>query len=127
MPVVDPIADMLTRIRNSHMALHKTVSIPLSKAKAAIVDILAREGFIRGYEIEDKTINIDLKYVDSSPVIKGMNKISKPGRKVYVPVKEIPSVRNGLGICIVSTSKGLLEGSEARKQHVGGELICEIW
>ncbi|MFP4127868.1 MAG: 30S ribosomal protein S8 [Desulfonatronovibrio sp.] len=127
MPVVDPIADMLTRIRNSHMALHKKVSIPLSKTKAAIVDILAREGFIRGYEIEDKVINIDLKYIDSSPVIKGMNRVSKPGRKVYVPVKEIPFVRNGLGICIVSTSKGILEGSEARKQHVGGELICEIW
>jgi len=127
MPVVDPIADMLTRIRNSHMALHKKVQVPLSKAKVSIVEILASEGFIQNYAIEDDNIVIDLKYVGSKPVVKGMKRISKPGRKVYVPVNEIPAVRNGLGICILSTSRGVLEGAQARKQNVGGELICEIW
>ncbi len=127
MPVVDPIADMLTRIRNSHLALHKTVRVPLSKAKLSIVEILASEGFIKNYVVEDKVIVIELKYMGAKPVVKGMKKISKPGRKVYVPVSEIPAVRNGLGICIMSTSRGVLEGSQARKQNVGGELICEIW
>ncbi len=127
MPVVDPIADMLTRIRNSHMALHKKVQVPLSKTKISIVEILNTEGFIENYAIEDKNIVIDLKYISSKPVVKGMKKISKPGRKVYVPVTEIPAVRNGLGICILSTSRGVLEGEQARKQNVGGELICEIW
>lgn len=127
MPVVDPIADMLTRIRNSQMALHKKVQVPLSKAKVSIVEILASEGFIQNYAIEDDNIVIDLKYVGSKPVVKGMKRISKPGRKVYVPVNEIPAVRNGLGICILSTSRGVLEGAQARKQNVGGELICEIW
>lgn len=126
MPVVDPIADMLTRIRNSHMALHKKVHIPVSKIKSSIVEILASEGFITNYAVQDKEIVIDLKYVDTKPVVRGIKKISKPGRRVYVPASEIPAVRNGLGICIVSTSKGILEGSEARKQNVGGELICEI-
>ncbi|MFO7728459.1 MAG: 30S ribosomal protein S8 [Desulfonatronovibrio sp.] len=127
MPVVDPIADMLTRIRNSHMALHKNVSIPLSKSKLSIVEILASQGFIQKYAIENNSIEIDLKYKSNKPVVKGMKKISKPGRKVYVPVNEIPAVRNGLGICVMSTSRGVLEGEEARKQNVGGELICEIW
>ena len=127
MPVVDPIADMLTRVRNGHMALHKTVQIPLSKAKHSIIEILAAEGFIKQYTIEDNKIVVDLKYAGTKPVVKGMKKISKPGRKVYVPVSDIPAVRNGLGICILSTSRGVLEGKEARKQNVGGELICEIW
>ena len=127
MPVVDPIADMLTRIRNGHMALHRKVQVPLSKAKASIIEILAEEGFVKSYSIEDKNIVVELKYVDSRPVVKGMKKISKPGRKVYVPVTDIPAVRNGLGICILSTSRGVLEGREAQKQNVGGELICEIW
>ena len=127
MPVVDPIADMLTRIRNGHMALHKKVQVPLSKAKISIVEILAAEGFIQNYTIEDNNIVINLKYMGSKPVVKGLKRISKPGRKVYVPVTEIPAVRNGLGICILSTSQGVLEGVQARKQNVGGELICEIW
>ncbi len=127
MPVVDPIADMLTRIRNGHMALHKKVLVPLSKAKISIVEILAAEGFIQNYTIEDNNIVINLKYMGSKPVVKGLKRISKPGRKVYVPVTEIPAVRNGLGICILSTSQGVLEGVQARKQNVGGELICEIW
>ncbi|WP_028574915.1 30S ribosomal protein S8 [Desulfonatronovibrio hydrogenovorans] len=127
MPVVDPIADMLTRIRNGQMALHQSVNIPFSKAKISIVEIMANEGFISDYKIEDSSIVVDLKYKGSRPVVKGMKRISKPGRKVYVPVSEIPAVRNGLGICILSTSKGVLEGGEAHKQNVGGELICEIW
>jgi small subunit ribosomal protein S8 len=109
------------------MALHNKVQVPSSKAKISIVDILVSEGFIKNYAINDNNIEIELKYVGSKPVVKGMKKISKPGRKVYVPVSEIPSVRNGLGICILSTSRGVLEGEEARKQNVGGELICEIW
>ncbi len=127
MPVVDPIADMLTRIRNAHMALHKEVMVPASKNKLAILEIMVEQGFIHDVQPEDRNIKVVLKYSGSKPVIKGLKRISKPGRKVYVPAAEIPLVRNGLGICIMSTSHGVLDGHAARKQNVGGELICEIW
>ena len=127
MPVVDPIANMLTRIRNAYMALHKEVNIPLSKLKLEIADILKREGFILDYTPKERDFKIKLKYFNGKPVINGLKKVSKPGRRIYVKADEIPNVRNGLGICILSTSQGILEGKEAKKKRVGGEIICEIW
>ncbi len=127
MAVVDPIADMLTRIRNAHGAHHKIVGIPKSQVKEALASILKDEGFVSSFQVEDGTINIDLKVVQGRAAISGLKRISKPGRRVYVGVNEIPSVQNGLGICILSTSRGIVEGTEARRQNVGGELLCEIW
>ncbi len=127
MAITDPIADMLTRIRNAHMALHKEVKIPASKMKKAILDILKREGYIDRYEDEGRDLKVYLKYVKGKPAITELQKISKPGRRIYVGVDDIPRVQNGLGICILSTSKGVLEGKEAKRLNVGGELICQIW
>jgi small subunit ribosomal protein S8 len=127
MPVVDPIADMLTRIRNAYTALHSEVNVPLSKLKLEIANILKREGFIVDYTPNERVFQIKLKYFKGKPVITGLKKVSKPGRRIYVKADEIPDVRNGLGICILSTSQGILEGREAKKKRVGGELICEIW
>lgn len=127
MPVVDPIADMLTRIRNAHGAYHKAVSIPGSKIKTAIAGILKDEGYINDFTAEDNEINVTLKYVDGKALISGMKKISTPGRRVFVGVEDIPSVLNGLGICILSTSKGVVDGVKAKELNVGGELLCEIW
>ncbi|WP_320176298.1 30S ribosomal protein S8 [Maridesulfovibrio sp.] len=127
MPVVDPIADMLTRIRNAHGAYHKTVSIPGSKIKTAIAGILKDEGYISDFTAEENEINVTLKYVDGKALISGMKKISTPGRRVFVGVEDIPSVLNGLGICILSTSKGVVDGVKAKELNVGGELLCEIW
>ncbi len=127
MPVVDPIADMLTRIRNAHGAYHKTVSIPGSKIKTAIAGILKEEGYISDFTSEEEGINVTLKYVDGKALISGMKKISTPGRRVFVGVEDIPSVLNGLGICILSTSKGVVDGVKAKELNVGGELLCEIW
>ncbi len=125
--LTDPIADMLTRIRNAHMALHKEVVVPKSKMKLRIAEILREEGYIEDFEELDRDIKIKLKYVDGKPAIQGLKRVSKPGRRIYVGVKEIPRIQNGLGICIVSTPRGVLEGEEARRLNVGGELICEIW
>lgn len=127
MAVVDPIADMLTRIRNAHGAFHKSVSIPTSKGKVAIAEILKAEGYIADYAVEGREINVTLKYAEGRSIISGLKKVSKPGRRVYCGAKEIPSVQNGLGICILSTSAGLLEGTQAREKNMGGELLCEIW
>ncbi|WP_461833689.1 30S ribosomal protein S8 [Desulfothermus sp.] len=127
MGMTDPIADMLSRIRNAHMALHKQVKIPASKMKMAILGILKREGYIEDFKQEGRDIIVKLKYVKGRPAITDLQKISKPGRRIYVGVDEIPQVQNGLGICILSTSRGVLEGSEAKKQRVGGELVCKIW
>ena len=125
--LTDPIADMLTRIRNAHMALHKEVVVPRSKMKQRITEILKEEGYIEDFELGEKEIKIKLKYVNGKPAIQGLKRISKPSRRIYVGVKEIPRVQNGLGICVVSTSKGILEGEQARRLNVGGELICQIW
>lgn len=127
MAVVDPIADMLTRIRNAHQAFHKSVSVPASKMKQAIASILKDEGYIVDYAVEDDSIDITLKYESGKPLISGLKKVSKPGRRVYVSVHDIPRVQNGLGICILSTSRGVMDGDRARADHVGGELLCEIW
>ena len=125
--VIDPVADMLTRIRNAQKAYHTQVKIPVSKMKVAIAGILKEEGYITDVNVGESDIVIDLKYMDGKGVISGMNKLSKPGRRMYVGVADIPSVQNGLGICILSTSKGLLEGATARSENIGGELLCEIW
>jgi small subunit ribosomal protein S8 len=125
--MTDPIADMLTRIRNAHMALHKEVSVPRSKMKEAIAAILQQEGYVSDIKVEDGTIIIGLKYRKGQPAIVGLRRLSKPGRRVYVGSADIPRVQNGLGICILSTSTGVMEGNNARDKKVGGELLCEIW
>ena len=125
--MTDPIADMLTRIRNAHMALHKEVSVPRSKIKESIASILKEEGYVENVSVADREIKIALKYVGGKAVISGLKRISKPGRRMYVNAAGIPNVQNGLGICIVSTSQGVISGTHAKEKHIGGELICEIW
>ena len=133
MTMSDPIADMLTRIRNANTAKHDTVDIPASKMKIAIADILVNEGYIAKYDIvEDgnfKTIRITLKYGadKNEKVISGLKRISKPGLRVYAGAEELPKVLGGLGIAIISTNKGLLTDKEARKQNVGGEVLAFVW
>lgn len=131
MTVTDPIADMLTRIRNAIMVRRDTVLIPASRMKLAITKILKDEGFISDYEVlRDKphrTIKIYLKYGDQNqPVLTGLERVSKPGLRVYVDQKEIPRVAGGLGIAIISTSKGVMTGQEAWRQGIGGELLCYV-
>ncbi len=129
----DPIADMLTRIRNAITAKHDFVVIPSSKMKLAIVDILKEEGYIKDYKLEEdgafKKINIELKYGSSKneKVISGIKKISKPGLRVYASATELPHVLGGLGTAIISTNKGIITDKEARKQNVGGEVIAFVW
>jgi small subunit ribosomal protein S8 len=129
----DPIADMLTRIRNANTAKHDTVDIPASKIKVAIAGILVDEGFIEKYDIvEDgkiKTIHVTLKYGadKNEKIITGLKRISKPGLRVYAGAEELPKVLGGLGIAIISTNKGLLTDKEARKQNVGGEVLAFVW
>ncbi|HLR35642.1 MAG TPA: 30S ribosomal protein S8 [Tissierellales bacterium] len=130
--MTDPIADMLTRIRNGNDARHETVDIPASNMKKQIAQILLDEGYIKGFDfIEDNKqgiIRIKFKYADNNQkIISGIRKISKPGLKVYVNNNEIPKVLGGLGVAIISTSKGVMTDKEARKEKVGGEVICYIW
>jgi len=133
MNTTDPIADMLTRIRNANSSKHETVDIPASKLKKSMVDILAQEGYIRGYEeIEDGKqgiIRVALKYQQNSKqrVITGLKRISKPGLRVYVNKDEIPKVLGGLGIAIVSTSTGIMTDKKARQEGVGGEILAFVW
>ncbi|ACU90836.1 SSU ribosomal protein S8P [Desulfomicrobium apsheronum] len=127
MSVIDPIADLLTRIRNAYKAMHSTVSITPSRTREALLKILNEEGYINGYALENDALLVNLKYHENKAVVAGLKRISKPGRRIYVGAKSIPSVQNGLGICILSTSKGVLEGKQAAEIGVGGELLCEIW
>ena len=132
MTMTDPIADMLTRIRNANTVKHETVDVPASNIKKEIVRILLEEGFVRGYDvIEDEKqgiIRIQLKYGQTGErVISGLKRISKPGMRVYAENHEVPRVLNGLGISIISTSKGILTDKQARKENVGGEVICYVW
>jgi small subunit ribosomal protein S8 len=132
MTVSDPIADMLTRIRNAIMAKHEQVLVPSSRLKLSIARILKEEGFIIDYEVvrgkPQRVIKIQLKYYDhNKPAITGMRRVSKPGLKVYVKGKEIPRVFGGLGIAIVSTPKGVRTGHQAWRQGIGGELLCFVW
>ncbi len=129
--MTDPIADMLSRIRNALIAGHKTTSIPSSQFKAELARILKEQGYIAEYKMAEdsgrQVININLAYTaNKESVIKEIKRISKPSRRVYVNKTEIPRIKGGLGICVLSTSKGIMTGSEARTQGVGGELICSI-
>ncbi len=125
--VTDPIADMLARIRNAHHALHKDLLVPRSKIKESIASILKDEGYIEDYAVQERDIRITLKYSGGKPLIAGLKRVSKPGKRVYAGAADIPRVQNGLGVCIVSTSRGVLEGGAAREQNVGGEVLCEVW
>lgn len=125
--MVDPIADMLARLRNAHQALHQKVAVPRSKMKLAICEILKGEGYIQDYSAAERDITVELKYDGGTALIAGMKRVSKPGRRVYVGASDIPSVQNGLGICVLSTSRGVLAGGEAKAQNIGGELLFEVW
>ncbi len=132
MTMTDPVADMLTRIRNANTVGHATVDIPASKMKKSIAEILVKEGYIKGFNIIDDgkqgTIRVQMKYgADKEKVISGLKKISKPGLKVYAKSDEVPKVLGGLGVAIISTSNGIVSDKEARKLGVGGEVICYIW
>ena len=132
MTMTDPVADMLTRIRNANIAGHATVDIPASKIKKNIAEILVKEGYIKGYEIvsgeTQDIIRVSMKYgPEKTKVITGIKKISKPGLKVYAKADDVPKVLGGLGIAIISTSSGLVTDKEARKLGVGGEVICYVW
>lgn len=131
MNMTDPIADLLTRIRNALGAKHETVQIPASKEKVEIARILKEEGFILGYSVSDdlkKVLTIELKYgPNNQKVISGLKRISKPGLRVYAEVNSIPRVLNGLGIAILSTSSGVMSDKDARKKHVGGEVVAYVW
>lgn len=128
----DPIADMLTRIRNALHARHDHADVPASKLKISLAETLKKEGFIRDYEAMEEgirqTIRIHLAYTGSrEPVITGLRRVSKPGLRVYVDRREVPRVYGGLGVAIISTSKGMLTGGEARRQRLGGEVVCYVW
>jgi len=129
--MIDSIADMLTRIRNSQMVHKPVVMIPHSKVKRSIADILVKEGFVSSVEdVEEKgrkKLKITLKYVENQPVIQELKRISSPGRRIYVGAKRLPHVYDNLGLAIISTSQGLMTNKEARKKKVGGEVICEIF
>lgn len=131
MSMSDPLADMLTRIRNALMVKFDTVDIPGSNLKQGVADILKQQGYIKDFHIQKdgirSTLTIDLKYDQNTPVITGLKRASKPGRRIYVKHDGIPSVMSGLGISILSTSKGIMSDSDARKQKVGGEILCQIW
>ncbi len=128
----DPLGDMLTRIRNAQMRSKSTVKTPASKLRGWVLDVLAAEGYIRGYEAADNAdgrpeFEISLKYFDGEPVIRELKRISKPGRRVYASVKQVPQVRNGLGVSIVSTSRGVMSDARARAENVGGEVLCTVF
>ena len=131
MSMTDPIADMLTRIRNANQMKHESVSMPASRLKLEILEVLKNEGYIAEYEkVEDGkqgVIKVTLKYVDKERVIKGLKKISKPGLRVYAKANELPKVLNGLGIAVISTSNGIMTDREARQKKLGGEVIAFVW
>lgn len=132
MSMTDPIGDMLTRIRNGLQARKSVISSPASKTRQRVLDVLEREGYIRGYSRTDGEANkaelsIELKYHEGEPVIRTLNRVSKPGRRVYSAVNDLPRVHNGLGISIVSTPKGVLSDAEARENNVGGEVLCTVF
>ena len=128
----DPIADMLTRIRNANTALHPETTMPSSNLKEQVARILSEEGFIDGYRVEDalvgKELTVRLRYdKERQPILTGIKRISKPGLRVYSGASDVPRVRGGIGIAIVSTSDGVMTDREARKRNVGGEVLCEVW
>ena len=131
MVMTDPIADLLTRIRNANQMKHETVDIPASKLKKELLEVLKKEGYIGNVavvkgDVQD-TLRVTLKYLNTERVIKGLKRISKPGLRVYAKTNEIPKVLNGLGIAVISTSKGLITDREARKLKIGGEILAYVW
>ncbi len=132
MAMSDPLGDMLTRIRNGQVAKKSTVPVPASKMRARVLDVLQREGYIRGYSsLEQRPgvseLTVELKYFDGEPVIKEIARVSKPGRRVYSSIKDLGLVYNGLGISILSTPKGVMSDAEARENNVGGEVLCRVY
>ena len=133
MTMTDPVADMLTRIRNANVAMHDTVKMPSSKLKEALADVLKREGYIGGFEVREdegpgRTLEITLKYSnDRARSISGIRRISKPGLRVYTKSTRLPRVLGGMGVAVLSTSQGLMTDKEARKKKVGGEVLCYVW
>ena len=132
MSVNDPLGDMLTRIRNAQLRGKSTVASPASKLRAWVLDVLAAEGYIRGYEKKETEngqgeLVISLKYFEGAPVIRELKRVSKPGRRVYMATRDLPSVRNGLGVSIVSTPKGVMSDASARAANVGGEVLCTVF
>ncbi|MEZ5171078.1 MAG: 30S ribosomal protein S8 [Acidimicrobiia bacterium] len=134
MSMTDPIADMLTRVRNANLRQHDDVSMPSSKVKVALADVLQKAGYVNGYTVEDepgrpsKILTIELKYDDERRrTISGIRRVSKPGLRVYSKAHEVPRVLGGMGIAVLSTSVGLLTDGEARKRNVGGEVLCQVW
>lgn len=131
MTITDPIADLLTRIRNANMVNHASVEIPASKLKVELVKLLKEEGYIADYKLVDKdafkVIIVELKYIGNKPVIRGLQRVSTPGLRAYSKAKNLPRVFGGLGVAIVSTSKGLMTDKAARKDNIGGEILCYVW
>ena len=132
MSMSDPLGDMLTRIRNGQMAKKSSVNAPASKLRANVLDVLKREGFIRGFEQFEKStgiseIKIELKYFEGQPAIQEISRVSKPGRRVYSKIKNLSNVYNGLGISIISTPRGVMSDAEAREANVGGEVLCQVF
>ncbi len=132
MSMTDPIADMLARIRNAYMARHKSITLPHSKIKSEILNVLVREGYL--VSVQDasdenghKTLQVELKYFEGKPVVSEINRVSKPGRRVYSSIRKLPYVYNGLGISILSTPKGVMSDTQARKLSLGGEVICQLF
>ncbi len=132
MTMTDPLGDMLTRIRNAQMRRKQFVLTPNSKLRAWVLDVLKNEGYIKSYEVEKNVsgtdvIKVSLKYFDGEPVIKELKRVSTPGRRVYLGVDNLPKVRQGLGVAVVSTSKGIMSDSQARQSRVGGEVLCTVF
>lgn len=131
MSITDPIADYLTRVRNAISAKHEKVDVPASRLKLEVTRILKEEGFIQNYKVQEESthqmIRIFLKYVDGVPMISGLKQVSRPGRRIYSGKDSVPKVLGGMGVSIVSTSKGLMTGHDSQKKGVGGEVLCEIW
>lgn len=132
MAINDPIGDLITRLRNAQLRRHSMTWVPASKLRGWVLDVLADEGFIRGYSRVEKdgekpTFEVELKYFEGAPVISNIKRVSKPGRRVYSSVKDLPSIRNGLGISIVSTPKGVMSDAAARAANVGGEVLCQVY
>ncbi|HZC57762.1 MAG TPA: 30S ribosomal protein S8 [Xanthobacteraceae bacterium] len=131
MPMNDPVGDLLTRIRNAQMRNKSKVTSPSSKLRESLLEVLKNEGYIRGYAVVEKDgrseIEIELKYFDGEPVIREIERVSKPGRRVYTSVKNMPRINNGLGVTIVSTPKGVMADHDARDANVGGEILCTVF
>lgn len=132
MAINDPIGDLITRIRNAQLRLHSSLTVPASKMRGRVLDVLADEGYIRGYSRIEKEgakpeFDIELKYFEGAPVITNIKRVSKPGRRIYSAVADLPSVRNGLGISVVSTPKGVMSDTAARAANVGGEVLFQVY